>query len=375
MMSKFLINAIKVLFVIVLLSIIAVGLWKAVGHQINTSPQVARKTGSPIPVQTAATTLGAIKQFIAAEGLIKQSSEIDIRAKSDSKISSVKVQLGDVVSKGQVLLTQDTNLLISALDTASVMLERASTELNVSANVYEQTREMFNSNLVSSKEMDSAKIEWVKARSEYVKAKENLAKAKDNLKAAKLVAPTNGLVITLDAYEGMIPKKDAELVTLVPLDSFTVQCEISEVKYRLIHIGQTANISFYAFPGKAVEGSVIRIDPEVNEKTGNISVQVGVKNQGLELRPGMRGIVHLIKEGEGVRVPLLSLINVQGNRAIVFVDDNGIAKMREVELGLQGEKFALAVSGLKQGEKVVVVGQAALNDGDKLRIGKDYEKK
>ena len=71
---------------------------------MNTSPQVARKTGSPIPVQVAKATKGTIKQLIAAEGLIKQSSEIDIRAKSDSKISSVKVQLGDVVSKGQVLV-------------------------------------------------------------------------------------------------------------------------------------------------------------------------------------------------------------------------------------------------------------------------------
>ena len=233
---------------------------------------------------------------------------------------------------------------------------------------------MFSEILFSGKEIDDSKINWVKARFEFANAKDELVNAKFNLKAAKLVAPINGLVTNQVAHPGMIPTKDSVLMTLIPLDSFMVQCDISEVKYRFIHIGQKAKISFYAFPGKKIEGSVIRVDPEVEEQTGNISVQVGIKNEGLELRPGMRGVVHLINEDSGVRLPLVSLINEHDGQAMVFVNERGVARMRPVELGIRGDRYVIARSGVSVGERVVVVGQAALIDGDSLRVGKEYEK-
>lgn len=358
-----------------LLGIIVVGVWLAIGHQINTSPKMARKAGAPIPVQVAKVDNGAVRQLIAAEGFIRESSEIDIRTQLDSEILVVNAQLGDVVTKGQLLVSQDTTLQRSALDAARSMVERTESELTISGDTYKQTKDLYNSNLVSGKDLDAAKLAWVKARYDAAKAKDELVHAEYNLKAAKLVAPINGLVTKQIAHAGMVPTANTVLITIIPLDSFTVQCDISEVKYRFIHIGQRAEISFYAFPGKRIEGSVIRVDPEVEEKTGNISVQVGIKNKGLELRPGMRGIVHLIEESEGVRVPLVSLINEQEGRAMVFVNEDGHARMRTVELGIQGERYAVVQNGVSEGESIIVVGQAALSDGDKLRIGDEYEKK
>ena len=374
-LSDRLINMFKIGFVVVLMGIIAVGVWLAIGHQVNTSPKMARKAGAPIPVKVATADHGAVRQLIAAEGLIKESSEIDIRALSDNEILTVNAQLGDVVSKGQLLILQDTTLQQSVLDVAQAMVERTESELSISSEAHKQTKKFYKDNLISSKEMDAAKLDWMKARYDAVNAKDELVHAEYDLKAAKLIAPIDGLITKQIARPGMIPASNTVLATLIPLDSFLVQCDISEVKYRFIHVGQRAKISFYAFPGKEVEGSVVRVDPEVEEKTGNISVQVGIINKGLELRPGMRGIVHLIEEGEGVRVPLVSLINEQDGQAMVFVNDHGQARMRKVELGIQGNKYAVVQRGITQGEEVIVVGQAALSDGDELRIGDEYESK
>ena len=149
-LSDRLINMFKIGFVVVLMGIIAVGVWLAIGHQVNTSPKMARKAGAPIPVKVATADHGAVRQLIAAEGLIKESSEIDIRALSDNEILTVNAQLGDVVSKGQLLILQDTTLQQSVLDVAQAMVERTESELSISSEAHKQTKKFYKDNLISS---------------------------------------------------------------------------------------------------------------------------------------------------------------------------------------------------------------------------------
>ena len=129
--NKLLVRVFQILFVLMLVGTIILGVWLAVGHQIDTSPKVARKSGSPIPVKVEIIDEGEVRQLIAAEGFIKESSEIYIRAKSDSEILSVNANLGGVGTKGQTLVLQDTTLQSSEHDVSKVMYERSSSELKI----------------------------------------------------------------------------------------------------------------------------------------------------------------------------------------------------------------------------------------------------
>jgi len=87
----------------------------------------------------------------------------------------------------------------------------------------------------------------------------------------------------------------------------------------------------------------------------------------------MRGVVHLINEDEGLRVPLVSLINERNGQAMVFVAEDGVARMKKVSMGVRGGSYAVISGEVAEGDRVVVVGQAALSDGDDLRVGDEYE--
>jgi membrane fusion protein (multidrug efflux system) len=130
-----------------------------------------------------------------------------------------------------------------------------------------------------------------------------------------------------------------------------------------------AELSFDAVPDRTFAGKIALISPYVNPDTATFEVRIRVTDTDALLRPGMFARVAIVYERkpDALQIPRTALLDGDGPPK-VFVVQEGKAMERAVQLGLSNGAMIEVVSGLKDGEQVVVVGQGAVKPGAAVRI-------
>ena len=127
----------------------------------------------------------------------------------------------------------------------------------------------------------------------------------------------------------------------------------------------SADATFSVYPGDVHAVVLEKILPVVDESTHAVVVQFKLTNKDNLLLPNMLAIVRLTKHVDGVLIPSISLINPRGNSASVFVvDEDQKSYFKTIITGRYAEGYIEVINGLTNGQRVVVVGQNYLQDGD-----------
>ncbi|RMD51806.1 MAG: efflux RND transporter periplasmic adaptor subunit [Nitrospirae bacterium] len=179
-----------------------------------------------------------------------------------------------------------------------------------------------------------------------------------------LYAPMGGVVIKKNALEGMYVKTGTIIYEIADLSYLWVMLDVYESDIKWLHLGQDVSFVVEAFPGEIFHGTITFINPFMDEKTRVIKVRVEVKNIHNKLKPDMfvKATVYAKPKGLGGKPPLVipaSAPLITGKRAVVYVElpeMEGAYVGREVVLGPRLGDYYEVVSGLKEGEKVVVNG-------------------
>lgn len=240
----------------------------------------------------------------------------------------------------------------------------------------------------------------VKAKDEAIlfsrvpgKLKENLLKEGDSVRKGQAVslverdevgvrfepAPVpstlSGTVarIYLDRGENVTPQTAVALV--VDQSEVIARAEVPERYAARSAAGQGVRVKVEAYPDRVFTGRVSRVSPVVDPATRSTLIEARLDNPSGKLRSGMFGELTLITGSRSgvVAVPKDALTD--GSGPAVFVVENGKALRREVELGLQGDRFLEIRKGVKPGEKVVVFGLYGLKDGSPVEVLADLSDK
>jgi RND family efflux transporter MFP subunit len=144
-----------------------------------------------------------------------------------------------------------------------------------------------------------------------------------------------------------------------------------------VNVGDVAEVSFDAFPGRRYAGRVSRVGSSADPQTGTFEVEVEVEPAGARFVRGLVGKLRLTPGGDGATiravVPVTAIVEADGPDAIVYVHDAaaGIAQRRPVKVGsIVGERVVV-LDGLAPGERVVTDGAAWLTDGRAVRVVSD----
>ncbi len=188
-------------------------------------------------------------------------------------------------------------------------------------------------------------------------------------KPAKITSPISGIVGMLFLDKGAMVSPQIPLAMIADINKVKVKIQIIEKELSKVHKGQPAVITVDAYPDKKFNGKLLQISPFVNPMTKTAEGEIVVPNQGHLLKPGMFARVELIIEEhkDVLVVPNKAVIEQEG-REIVFVIDGNIAKLKEVETGFKDESKTEIISGLEQGESVIILGNYGLRDGAKIKI-------
>ena len=185
-------------------------------------------------------------------------------------------------------------------------------------------------------------------------------------------SPMDGTVLNDYALvAGAMISPGSPIVEIADLRRLKATFRVPETKIFAVVPGMPVFLKFDALPGEEFTGKVSRIDPFVDPATRSSAVEIELNNEavGNRLRPGMFGQASLVEREfkNAILIPE-SVVHSSDQGEYVFVEVNGIAKLRNVSIGLRQGNAVQITKGLKPGEKVIVFGGSNLKDGEKVDV-------
>ncbi len=187
-----------------------------------------------------------------------------------------------------------------------------------------------------------------------------------------LRSPVTGVVLAKDVIEGAHIEKGTDLYNIADLRSVWVHASFYDNELPWISEGQKADVELSYLPGTTYQGEVSYVYPFLRERARDVHVRIIVENESLEIKPGMYANVELAgrRLEDIVVVPTQAIIR-SGERSLVFVaDGEGRFDPREVLLGAEGgdgNELVHVISGLEEGERIVVSAQFLIDSESRLQ--------
>jgi RND family efflux transporter MFP subunit len=198
----------------------------------------------------------------------------------------------------------------------------------------------------------------------------DLEHTKEPRKTVRVFAPQDGFVIEKMVVQGQMAEPGMKLYRLADLGLVWVTAQIYEHDLPFIRLGQEAMVTLPSLPDREFRGRVTYIYPNVDEKTRTARVRMEFHNPGYFLKPGMFATVRVISQLEpsAILIPGMAILR-SGEKSTVFIAlEGGRFEPRTVALGPQAENdYYQALSGLKEGERIVTSGQFMLDSESQLR--------
>jgi membrane fusion protein (multidrug efflux system) len=186
--------------------------------------------------------------------------------------------------------------------------------------------------------------------------------------ALEVRAPFDGLLGLRQVSVGALVRPGDAIATLDDLSIIKVDFNIAEVHLPSVAIGQNIRATSIAYPDKTFEGQIVSIGSRVDPATRAIQIRANINNQNFKLRPGMLLQVILQKKLLTTLVlPEASLVPVEDKHFVFVVKDKAVTK-KQVHIGLRKPGIVQIISGLDEGEIVVIEGALKLRDGSKVKI-------
>ena len=181
-------------------------------------------------------------------------------------------------------------------------------------------------------------------------------------------APASGHVLERKAFPNQYVTPETELYKIADHSEVWVIADIYEAEMAALQLGQEATLTADSLPGQTLKGHVVFIPPHLMEETRTLPARMEFPNPDLTLRPGMFVNVELRRAlGRQLTVPVDAVLD-SGERQRVFVArGDGVFEPREVKLGERTEEYAVIVSGLRAGEKVVTRANFLVDSESNLR--------
>lgn len=177
-----------------------------------------------------------------------------------------------------------------------------------------------------------------------------------------------GVVARLLQNPGAAVNPAVPLMTLVAIDRVKAVAAVDEKKIRFIKMGQAAQVTLEAYPGDVFKAVVTNISPVANPVNRTIEVELTLPNPGYRIKPGMYAEADWIEsKRSALVVPLTAVVDRAGQK-YVFLPDGGQAQLTPVTTGVVAGDVIEILSGLAEGQRVVTIGAAQLNDKDKIKI-------
>jgi RND family efflux transporter MFP subunit len=348
----------------------------------------AAQPGSPIRVTVVTPERRAVSRNLSLTATVEPYEQAALYAKVSGYVKSLWADIGDHVSKGQVLATLEVPEVQQQYVQASgtlgerrAQLRKAEAAAGLAETIFVRSKALRAKDAITQQEMEeaSAQYETAKAgvevaRSEEQSAEARLSELRDLVAYAQITAPFDGIVTRRFVDRGALMQAATSnnnitpVVTVARIDLVRVFVDVPEPSAPYVHRGAPATLEVAALPGQSFKGSVTRYADALDPATRTMRTEVDLANADAALRPGMYGnlAIALQDRADALSLPR-AIVHHDDRGAFVYTLQDGKAVERRVRLGLESDQRVAIVDGVNDGVHVISATQE-LQDGTPVMI-------
>lgn len=374
-----------------------------------------------IPVRTALVEKGEVNSFLKVTGVVEANETVRVTSEIMGQAKEVKVKDGEEVNKGDILIVLgDEQIKIqvaqaqATLDSVQASYDKiksgarpqeikqaesavlqAKINRDSAEENYLRMKKLFTEKAISEQQYEQAKNQYEIADVQYQSAQESyelviegaaeediksveaqvrqakaaLDMAKYQLKNTRITAPISGKVTSIAVSSGEMISPSIPLLSIIDVNRIFVKVGISEKDISKIKEGQTVDLKIDAFPEEKFLGEVVSKGVAVDQISKTLEVKIEILKPEVNIPVGVfaRGDI-LVKTNQDALIISSSALTRKKDGIYVYVIEEGIARQKEVVLGIIQDERVEILEGLSEEEEIVVLGNQELEDGLKVDV-------
>ena len=316
------------------------------GSGLRIAPEVVQNLGvRTAPVRTASVT-PAIEAFAVAAYDERLLTHVHVRAEGWGERLAVR-SLGERVRQGDLLFEWYSPQLVNAQE------------------------EYVRAADISRPGVRQAALDRLSALGLAVSTIEELTARGRPVQTVPVYAPADGVVTQIGVRDGMYITPAVDLLTLADLSSAWVYVDLFEHQAPLVAIGQQAALTLASYPNKPLQGSVEFLEPHLDPQTRTVRARLRFDNPDERIKPNMYGRANIMlpPRHDVLLIPREALIRSGDEQRVVLAREDGRFVVALVQSGPEFGDEVEIISGLSEGDTVVVSAQFLLDSESSLRAG------
>jgi RND family efflux transporter MFP subunit len=390
---KFLVLAIVVVCLLVAILVVRRARAGSPGRNGAADARVPYAAVAAVKRETLANSFSIAGQFVPYQN-------VELHAKVAGYIRHIYVDIGDHVRQGQVLAVLEIPELMAQVDEAQASVHRAEEEiLRAQSDVlraeadhvalHANALRLINTDktrpgLIAQQELDDATAKDRASEAQVDASKSALAAARQQLEVAKanqqhysalsdyarITAPYDGVVTWRFSDTGALVQAGTSntsglpVVTVAQVNVLRLRIPVPESIAAKVQIGDSVDVYVQA-TGEHFTGKVARFTGALDPSTRTMQVEIDVPNPNDHLQPGMYADVTLLsgRQANVLTIPINALQRGQNNTTILVVDAQNRVQKREVRTGIEDSNKVEILSGLSEGNRVIIGNLASYREG------------
>ena len=320
--------------------------------KLDTSMKVAAKT-KLIGVDTLEPK--TFNHYLEVQGQVDAKENVLAMQLAPGVVTSILVNVGDRVRKGQVLYLTDASVNESQIATLK-------TQLSLATTVYEKQARLWKENIGSE-------VQYLQAKTNKEAAESQLAQLQNAVELTKCKSPIDGVVdeIRVKIGDMAAPSQLMPGVRVVNNSSLVIKAKLSDAQIGLLSVGDLVKVDFPDI-NKTIESKVTFVGQVVDKQSRTFNVEVKLDNKDANYKSNMiaKLLINDDVEKNVITVPTNTIQQNEKGQYYVLVAENGVAAKKIIELGNAYDGTTVVTKGLVKGDKVITFGYSEVVDGQKI---------
>jgi len=338
----------------------------------------------PMTVELGAAKRGDLSAHLTVVGNLIGLQTVDIAPRTAGRLLSVNVQMGDRVRRGQVMAKVEDREIVEQVrqaeasqEVARATIRQREADLKVAELNFERSKNLFQRQLLAKQSLDDAESRYMAAVAQHDLSKaqlnqndSRLQELRINLQNTSVTSPVDGFVGKRSVDPGAMVNTSTAIASVVDISRLRLVVNVIEKDLRMVSPGDVADVEVDAYPGETFRGKIARVAPVLDPATRTATMEVEIPNGDNKLKPGMYARINLTVEDRKntLVVPKNAVIDFESKRGVWSPNGENRATFLPVTLGIEGTDTIEILTGLKEGDKFVTTGAAAVRNNDQLLI-------
>ncbi|WP_230867138.1 efflux RND transporter periplasmic adaptor subunit [Iocasia frigidifontis] len=379
-----------------------------------------KQNDSVISVEAKEVAQGTLATYVNIVGEARPYREVELVSKLSEIVDKVNIQVGDIVDKGDILveLNRDDQeitvkekegvLAATEADLQDALngsrkekilqckadVESAKSDLEVAQNNYDRYKELYDQKYISKQTFeeyankltssrssyesklqalkmaeDGSTVEEIKSlRAQVTQAEAGLSSAKLDLSRTSIKAPISGVISNLNIEIGEMTNTSSSILTISQLNKIKIKAYVSQRIVNKLKAGDSVVVYFSAIDDSFI-AKIQSISPVADEIKKSFPVEIVVANPEQIIKAGMYAEIKLKTNqvADHLVVPQSAILEENGENYVYIVNNNKAKKLR-VATGIASEDQIVILTGLQEGDQLIITGAEYLKDGSRINL-------